>query len=88
MKKELITKEEYKNAIEALGIGANVKLEINRTRKVTEIVTGIIISISNYFFTVQDVDRSYYKKSCSYADMVCGTVKVENLKLASAEKVS
>lgn len=55
--------------------GKSVDLEISRGRKKVEKISGIVDSIYPSIFTIKTQERNN-PFSCSYADVLCGDVKL------------
>lgn len=77
MRKNLLNLTDIKNRI--LNIkGKNIGISINRGRKKIDNYSGIVENIYPSVFTVKILNDAQLKNvTCSYSDVLCGDVKIE-----------
>ncbi len=77
MRKSTMTLDEIKRKITQLK-GKDISIQANRGRKKIENFCGVIDNIYPSVFTIKVKDSSRDNLTCSYSDVLCGDIKIQD----------
>lgn len=81
--KKSVTLDSAKSYVESL-VGRNVDLKVNRGRNKIKRYKGKITEAHPHVFIVKLDNDLFDRISCTYTDLLCGSIHIESVKPSSA----